>query len=324
MDGNIRHVDLQGKSRVLIFGATGYMGHFIAMASLESAHPTFAFVRPSALQDPVRAEVLSNLRSSGIHIIAGSLEDPESLVRAIQGVDVVISLLGGAQIMEQLKIIDAIKEVGTVKRFLPSEFGHDVDRAEPIEPALSFYETKRRIRRATEEAKIGYTYICCNSIAGWPYHYHTHPSKMLPPTDKIHIYGDGNIKAYFMTGRDIGSYTVRAIEDPRALNKKLHFRPADNFLTMNELSVIWQKQLGKKLPVAVISEEDLLKCARANVIPASIVAAITHDIFIKGCQFNFSIEGEEDEEACQLYPDIKYTKLEDYFSSFSSNLQPEN
>ncbi|KAH9295600.1 hypothetical protein KI387_039188, partial [Taxus chinensis] len=263
MDGNSENGNMQRKlSRVLIIGATGYMGAFVARASSDSGHPTFALVQPSTLQDPGKAESIDNLRSSGIHIIPGCLEDHELLVKAIAEVDVVISVVGGVQTMEQLKIIDAIKQVGTVKRFLPSEFGHDVDRADPIEPAQSFYEEKRKIRRAIEEAKIDYTYICCNSIAGWPYHYDTHPSKLPPPRDKMGIYGDGIIKAYFMTGRDIGVYTIRAIEDPRTLNKKLHFRPPGNFVTMNELADIWEKQLGKKIPRGVISEEDLLNCAR--------------------------------------------------------------
>jgi leucoanthocyanidin reductase len=45
-----------------------------------------------------------------------------------------------------------------------------------------------------EAANIPFTYICCNSIAGWPYFYHTHPSELPPPTEQFEIYGDGNVK----------------------------------------------------------------------------------------------------------------------------------
>ena len=82
----------------------------------------------------------------------------------------------------------------TLQRFLPSEFGHDIDRAEPVEPGLTFYNEKRKVRRAVEAANIPFTYICCNSIAGWPYFYHTHPSEVPPPTEQFEIYGDGNVK----------------------------------------------------------------------------------------------------------------------------------
>jgi leucoanthocyanidin reductase len=80
------------------------------------------------------------------------------------------------------------------QRFLPSEFGHDIDRADPVEPGLTMYKEKRQVRRYIEEAGIPYTYICCNSIAAWPYHDNTHPADVPPPLDRFQIYGDGTVK----------------------------------------------------------------------------------------------------------------------------------
>lgn len=48
-------------------------------------------------------------------IYRGDLNDHESLVEAIKAVDVVISAVGVRQVMDQMKIIAAIKEAGTVK-----------------------------------------------------------------------------------------------------------------------------------------------------------------------------------------------------------------
>jgi len=228
----------------------------------------------------------------------------------------VISTVGGSEITEQLKLVDAIKEVGTVKRFLPSEFGHDIDKAEPVEPGLTFYKEKRKIRRAVEAANIPFTYICCNSIAGWPYFYHTHPSELPPPTEQFEIYGDGNVKAYFVTGSDIGKYTIKTVDDLRTVNKTVHFRPPKNFLTLNELAAIWEKKIGKTLPKVCISEQDLLAIARANYLPESIVASLTHDIFINGCQYKFEIDGHHDLEACELYAEESYTTVNDFFNEY--------
>jgi leucoanthocyanidin reductase len=86
-----------------------------------------------------------------------------------------------------------------LQRFLPSEFGHDIDRADPVEPALSFYHSKRKVRRYVEAAGIPYTYICCNSIAAWPYHDNTHPADVLPPLDSFYIYGDGTVKGMYVS-----------------------------------------------------------------------------------------------------------------------------
>ncbi|GLJ50634.1 hypothetical protein SUGI_1078660 [Cryptomeria japonica] len=179
---------------------------------------------------------LINVHYVIMSVLQGDLNDHNSMVKAMQGIDVVIPIVGSAQLTDRLQIVDAIKETGTVKRFLPSEFGHDIDRANPVEPGLSFYKEKRLIRRAVEAANIPYTYICCNSIAGWPY--------------QFEIYEDGNIK-----------------------------------------------------------EQDLLDLAKANNIPESIVASLTHDIFINGCQYNFKMEEPKDVEVCELYTEVLYTKI---------------
>lgn len=81
-----------------------------------------------------------------------------------------------------------------LQRFLPSEFGHDVDRADPVEPGLTMYLEKRQVRRFVEKSGVPYTYICCNSIASWPYFDNKHPSEVLPPLDQFQIYGDGSVK----------------------------------------------------------------------------------------------------------------------------------
>lgn len=74
-----------------------------------------------------------------------------------------------------------------------------MDRADPVEPGLTMYNEKKKVRRVIEELGIPYTNICCNSVASWPYYDNTHPSEVLPPLDKFQIYGDGNIKGLTTT-----------------------------------------------------------------------------------------------------------------------------
>ncbi|GLJ50637.1 hypothetical protein SUGI_1078750 [Cryptomeria japonica] len=315
-DYNVKEEKSISTSKILVIGGTGYIGRFVALATVAAGHHAYALIRPTTASQPTKAQCLQELKDAGVHILYGDLNDHHSLVKAIQGIDIIISVVGGAQLTDQLKILDAIKEIGTVKRFLPSEFGHDIERTNPVEPGLSFYKEKRLVRRAIEAANIPYTYICCNSIAGWPYFYHTHPSELPPPQDQFEIYGDGNIKAYFVTGEDIGKYTIKAVEDVRTVNKSVHFRPPKNFLTLNELAAIWEKKIGKTLPRVCISEQDLLAIAKANYIPESIVASLTHDIFINGCQYNFKMEEPNDLEVCELYPEMAYTTVEDFFNGY--------
>jgi leucoanthocyanidin reductase len=68
--------------------------------------------------------------------------------------------------------------------------------------------------------------------------------------------------AYFVTGSDIGKYTIKTVDDIRTVNKTVHFRPPKNFLTLNELAAIWEKKISKTLPRVCISEQDLLAIAK--------------------------------------------------------------
>ncbi|XP_052118230.1 leucoanthocyanidin reductase isoform X1 [Arachis duranensis] len=309
------------KARILVIGATGFMGQFVTKASLAFGHPTCLLVRPSHTMHS-KAALLKSFQDKGATLIHGVINDKDQMERILKDneIEIVISLVGGGNVLDQITLIDAMKSVKTIKRFLPSEFGHDVDRAEPVEPGLTMYKEKRVVRRMVEESGIPFTNICCNSIASWPYYDNCHPSKLPPPTDQFQIYGDGNIKvscaAYFVDGNDIGRLTMKAVDDVRTLNKNVHFRPSMNCYSVNELASLWEKKIGRTIPRVTISEDDLLAAAAANLIPESIVASFTHDIFIKGCQVNFSTDGSNDVEIGTLYPDEKFRCLEDCFEDF--------
>ncbi|GAB2226560.1 hypothetical protein Droror1_Dr00022370 [Drosera rotundifolia] len=306
------------KGHVLVAGATGFMGGFIANASLEASRKTYIVVRPSAFGSPAKEKVIDALQDKGAFVLRGLINDKEWIEKVLREhkIDIVISVVGGENVMDQTPLVEAIKNVGTVKRFLPSEFGHDVDRANPVEPGLMMYKEKRLVRRMIEESGVPYTYICCNSIASWPYYDNTHPSDVTPPLDQFQIYGDGSVKAYFVAGSDIGKFTMKAVDDLRTLNKILHFRPPCNYLNVNELASLWEKKIGKTLPRVTISEEDLLAAAAENRIPQSVVASFTHDIFIKGCQVDFSIDGPNEVEVTELYPNKTFKTIDECFEEF--------
>lgn len=46
------------------------------------------------------------------------------------------------------------------------------------------------------------------------------------------------------------------------------------------------------------------------------MASFTHDIFIKGCQINFTIDGPQDVEVSTLYPDEAFRTLDDCFDDY--------
>lgn len=309
-------------NRILIIGATGYIGRYIAKASLAFGHPTFLLVRESTASssDSEKAHFLESLKALGANILLGTVEDYASVVEAIKKVDIVISVVGGFMQMSQMNIIKAIKEVGNIKRFLPSEFGFEYDQIHnTVEPATSIVENTVKFRRVIEAEGIPYTYVICNCFAR--YFVSTlgqldliglTPSPPLPPRDNVTIYGDGNSKAAFLKEEDVATYTMKTLDDPRTLNKSLYIMPPSNIFSVNELVGLWEKIIGKTLEKVYVSDEELQqKIADAKTWDEKFYLACCHFIFLRGHLNNFEI-GPHGVEATELYPDVKYTTVEEF------------
>ncbi|TQD88787.1 hypothetical protein C1H46_025676 [Malus baccata] len=304
------------KSKILIIGGTGYIGKFVVEASAKAGHPTFALVRETTVNDPAKANLIEKFKNLGVTLLYGDLYNHESLVKAIKQVDVVISTVGYLQTADQTKIIAAIKEAGKIKRFFPSEFGNDVDRVNAVEPAKSSFDTKVQIRRAIEAEGIPHTYVSSNCFAGYFLPSLAQPGATSPPRDKVTILGDGNPKAVFNKEEDIGTYTIRAVDDPRTLNKVLFLKPPQNIYSFNELVALWEKKIGKVLEKVYVPEDKLLKDIEAAPIPINVILAINHSVFVNGDQTKFEIEPSFGVEAYELYPDVKYTTVDEYLDQF--------
>ncbi|KAL2552894.1 Isoflavone reductase-like protein P3 [Forsythia ovata] len=289
------------KSKILIIGATGYIGKFIVEASAKHGHPTFALVRETTVTDPQKSQVIQNFNNLGVSLLYGDIYNHESLVNAIKQVDVVISTVGATAIADQVKIIAAIKEVGTIKRFLPSEFGGDVDSMTTVEPATSLFGEKVKLRRLIESEGIPHTYIVSNAFAGYFLPTIGQLDATAPPRDKVVILGDGNRKAIFVKEEDIATYTIKAVDDPRTLNKILHIIPPANILSFNELVSLWENKIGKTLEKTYILEEQLLKNIQDSPTPLKILLAIFHAIFVNG--LTLKIDTSSGVEASEIFPE---------------------
>ncbi|CAL9192981.1 unnamed protein product [Musa hybrid cultivar] len=178
------------------------------------------------------------------------------------------------------KSSDAIKDAGGhITRFFPSEFGIDVARNNAVEPAKSTF--------------AGATDL---------------------PTDKVVILGDGNPKAIFLNEDDIGTYTIKAVDDPRTLNKVLYLRPPANILSHNELVSFWEKKTGKTFERVYVQDQGVLDTP-LHPLPVNVMLAICHSAFVKGDHV-FDIEPSFGVEASELYPDVKYTTVDEYLNRF--------
>lgn len=307
---------MAGKSKILFIGGTGYIGKFIVEASVKAGHDTFVLVRESTLSNPAKIKLIDTFKSFGVTFLYGDLYDHESLVKAIKQVDVVISTVGHALLADQVNIIAAIKEACNVKRFFPSEFGNDVDRVHAVEPAKTAYNTKAQIRRVVEAEGIPFTFVANFFFAGYFLPNLAQAGVAAPPKDKVVILGDGNTKAVFNKEEDIGTYTIKAVDDPKTLNKILYIRPPHNIITLNELVSLWEKKTGKNLERIYVPEEQVLKNIHEASFPLNVVLSISHTAFVKGDHTNFEIDPSFGVEASEVYPDVKYTPVDEILNQY--------
>ncbi|KAK8705656.1 hypothetical protein V6N13_049253 [Hibiscus sabdariffa] len=115
---------------------------------------------------------------------------------------------------------------------------------------------------------------------------------------------------------DIETYTIKAVDDTRALNKTLFIRPPQNTYSFNELVALWEKLIGKTLEKTYVPEEQLLKQVQDAPLPLNIVLAICHSVLVNGDGTNFEIKPSFGFESSELYPEVKYTTVEEGLSRF--------
>ncbi|KAK8935019.1 hypothetical protein KSP39_PZI014749 [Platanthera zijinensis] len=316
----------ESASKVLVIGATGYIGRYLVEASVKLGHQTFALVRPATANiagahgdDESKINLIQSFQNAGVHVLFGDVNDEEGLVAAMRKVDVVYSALGHHQcklLQYQTLIIAAIKKAGNIKRFFPSEFGFDIERGQFLEPLKSVLAEKIKIREAVRKEGIPYTFVSSNFAATYFLSKLGQVEADGIPTATVSILGDGNPKAVYVDEHDIATYSIKAAYDERTLNKTLYIRPLANIYSTNELVSLWETKTNKTLKRIYVSEEEVLKKINESPVPLPFFYAVAYAGFIKGQMTNFDINPSIGVEASSLYPDVEYTTVEKYLDRF--------
>ncbi|PUZ56330.1 hypothetical protein GQ55_5G287400 [Panicum hallii var. hallii] len=313
-------------SSILVIGGTGMIGQHLVTASLDAGHPTAVLVRPATADaDAGKAKLIEAFQSCGARLVYGDINEHEGLVAAIKQADVVFSAVGHSsreEVEGQLKIVAAIQEAGGVKRFLPSEYGCDVELAEQmLEPARSILGAKRRVREAVRAAGIPHTIISSNWFQGFLLPRAGNPEANGPPDNSVTIFGDGKLQVFFVNEKDMAAVAMKAVEDPRTLNKILHLRHPKNLCSLDQLVSLWENKIGKTLKKTYVREEELVKKVQESPFPLNFQLAVVHATLVareakltEKTTTNGASSGDE-VEATALYPDMNYVTVEHYLDS---------
>ncbi|KAJ1301054.1 hypothetical protein OPQ81_003472 [Rhizoctonia solani] len=274
---------------IALAGANGYTGQIFAKELLKQGLE----LRILARDESIGSAALQEFMTNGASIHAISYDDEASLVKALQGADVLISTVSGAALVSaQIPLIKAAKRA-QVKLFVPSEYaGPYKDESSP------FAQLRKTVFDAVQDVGLPCAVL---SNGGFP-------ERCLTPTfgydfaeRKVTLWGDGNSKVSWTTARSVGDWIANVLKTiPIGLLQDKHFCIQGKISTANEIIDLWQKKYGAKLQVDYRPMKELDDRIEAD--KDGFLAPILKELYSGGVE----VGGKDN----SLYPDWEPESLE--------------
>ena len=224
------------KEKVLLAGATGYLGGFITQELLERDYETKIVVRN---KDKVKLKV------PNLDIIEAEVTKPDSLENICKNVDVVISTVGitrqkdGLTFMDvdyqaNANLIDEAKKNGVKKFIYISVLNGDKLRH------LKICEAKEKLGDYLKSSGLDYCIIRPNGFFSDMADF-----LKMAKGGKVYLFGDGELKLNPIHGKDLANAVVNAINQ----NKKEFNIGGPDLLSQNEIAELALKAYGKQINI---------------------------------------------------------------------------
>ncbi|RAK95842.1 NAD(P)-binding protein [Aspergillus ibericus CBS 121593] len=205
------------KSNLLIFGATGSIGKYIIDA-IVNARDSFGriaiFTSPNTLTS--KPDEINALRHKGVDILVGNIANRDEVLKAYDGVDTIISALGRGAIAAQIPLIQLANETPNIKRFLPSEYGTDIEYS-PASQHEKPHQQKLKVRAALKEVRsdLEYAYVVTGPYADFPFYLGRSRSPRGGTFDvvakKAVLLGDGQGRISLTACADVGKFVAHTL-----------------------------------------------------------------------------------------------------------------
>jgi hypothetical protein len=186
----------------------------------------------------------------------------DSLKEAFKGQDVVISLVAGAVLGDQNKLIDAAIAAG-VQRFLPSEFGSDT--ADPrLIAAVPISQAKAGTvdYLKSKERELSWTSVITGPFFDWGFAIGFHGFNAANKT--ANIWDDGKATFSATNLHTVALAVIRALEKPE-LTKNQYVYVSGIDTTQNEILVAAEKVTGAKWTVSHGTTKELSAGGNAKI-----------------------------------------------------------
>lgn len=225
--------------KVLVVGASGYMGRETVRQSLDAGMQVRAMTRTP--------EKAGDLKQMGAEVVQGDLIDPPSLARACQGMEAVVSaahsLLGAGKYRSaavddagQRALLDAAKAAGVKHFVFASMLG-----VSPDSP-LDFIRFKAQAEQYVQASGMTYTILRPSAFMEW--HAHNFLGKDILEKGKATLLGKGEALLNYISARDVAKYAVIGLTNPRACNRTIEVGGLDN-VTKTQIAQMYIQESGK-------------------------------------------------------------------------------
>ena len=232
------------KNKILLAGATGYLGRFIAEELVEKGYDVKIVVRNKEKID---------LEAQNLTILEAQVTQPETLKEICKNIDVVISTVGitrqkdGLTYMDvdfqsNVNLIDEAKKRG-VKKFIYIS----VLNGEKLRH-LKICEAKEKLGDYLKSSGMDYCIIRPNGFFS-----DMKDFLKMAKTGKVYLFGDGKLKLNPIHGKDLANEVVNAIRQDK---KEINIGGPD-LLSQNEIAELALKAYKK--PTKIIHLPDWIR-----------------------------------------------------------------
>ena len=226
---------LSAPTSIVLAGATGDLGHRIALALLARGAQVRALVRPGSIKP-----IVNDLRERGATILEVDFNDPAALTRACAGAACVVSALSGLReviVDAQTQLLAAAVAAG-VPRFIPSDFS--IDFTKLPEGSNRNLDLRREFGRRLDQAPIAATSILngmfMDLLTG-------QAPVVLFPIRRVLYWGSADQPLDFTTIADTATFTAAAALDPTTPR---YLRVAGEVATVRDLQAAASAATGRR------------------------------------------------------------------------------
>ncbi|KAI0179400.1 NAD(P)-binding protein [Hypoxylon sp. FL1284] len=258
-------------AKVLIIGATGTIGKYIANAIITAEPPVARqvsiFTSNATATSPSKQPLLSEWKSRGASVLTGDINNADDVKQAYSGIQTVVSCLGRNALASQIELLRLAEESKDVQWFFPSEYGTDIEYDSTSKDEKP-HQNKLRLR---EFIRGNVKRVKCTYVVTGPY-----PDMFLPlkpvaeeaggfdvEAKRAVVVGSGDDKIGFTSMPDVGKLVVASLRHPEASLGKI-LKVQSFVTTPNAIVQELEKQTGTKWTVDHVTNQRLRDLEKEN------------------------------------------------------------